>query len=233
MSTLLLKSNNLKLLESTLDMYIQNNMTYKLLGFAKTAINLNKVEAFKIIYNKSIQKDNKNPDLNIFLKETFLKACEYKRNKILSFLFSQEEFQIDSFNQKIGFSFAIKNKTTFKLLVDKYTLKEEYYTDIIYSLVCNYQKKNKKHIYYMTDILINKFGYFPSEKLYNKILENKSFEKLNSLRNRGDFKFSEYLDYFEQDKYIIYNYKSLLLRNSPSIEEEYDIIIKKIKISNF
>jgi len=66
MSTLLLKSNNLKLLESTLDMYIQNNMTYKLLGFAKTAINLNKVEAFKIIYNKSIQKDNKNPDLNIF-----------------------------------------------------------------------------------------------------------------------------------------------------------------------
>ena len=67
-------------------------MTYKLLGFAKTAINLNKVEAFKIIYNKSIQKDNKNPDLNIFLKETFLKACEYKRNKILSFLFSKEEF---------------------------------------------------------------------------------------------------------------------------------------------
>jgi len=85
----------------------------------------------------------------------------------------------------------------------------------------------------MTKILVDKFGYFPSEKLYNKILENESFEKLNSLRNRGDFKFSEYLDYFEQDKYIIYNYKSLLSRNSPSIEEEYDIIIKKIKISNF
>ena len=233
MNTLLLKSNNLKSLESTLNIYIQNDMVYKFSGLARTAINLNKLEAFKLIYNKLIQTENEDYIFNNFFEGVFLKACEYKRNKILSFLFSKEEFQVNSFNQKIGFSFAIKNKTTFNLLVNKYTLKEGYYADIIYSLVYNHQKKNKNHIYYMTKILVDKFGYFPSEKLYNKILENESFEKLNSLRNRGDFKFSEYLDYFEQDKYIIYNYKSLLLRNSPSIEEEYDIIIKKIKISNF
>ena len=37
---------------------MQNDMVYKFSGLARTAINLNKLEAFKLIYNKLIQTEN-------------------------------------------------------------------------------------------------------------------------------------------------------------------------------
>lgn len=233
MRTLILKSDNLNSLEEQLDIYIKQEMFHKFSGFAESTVNLNKLEAFKLIYNKLIKS---NPDsfiLEHFFEKIFLKACEYKRNKFLIFLFSNKEFFVNSFNQKLGFCLAIKNKNTFKILSKKFKLKEEYYTDLIYSLVLNNQKKNKNNIYSMTNILIKEFGYFPSKKLYNQILNKKSFERLNILRNKDNFRFSEYLYDFDSERYIIYNYKSLLSREIKSIENEYEEIIKKIKISNF
>jgi hypothetical protein len=231
MLTNVLKSNNLK----TLEWFLENKNCFQHLTAANSSIINNKKEAFQFTLNKIEKIEKYDGFYEMFFEKCFLKACEYNNIDILKIIIQNKNFYIKDHTLKIGFSFSINNKKIFTFLNNNFRLKKEDLGSIIFSLIFKSNHKNKSFIYNMTDLLIQKFGFFPSQTVFELFKTNNSFIRLN-LRlklNKSDFKLENYLFKYEKEHFIIKNYKELMVKDLPEISDKYNNVIKKIKINNF
>ena len=232
MLTRILKSNDMELFS----LHIKNKDQYQFISIAKTCINANKLEAFKILLDKFRSLEDSEYTKYDFYYKSLLQAVEYKRYDILNFLIpiiKENKIQLNSEDINFIYNAAAQQIKMVKFLQEHYPVRKEYIPSMIFRVSgSTLKKRNKKQVYKLTDYYINLLGYFPSVEIFKIIKKHDCFIRINHNFNKDiDFEFHNFLLKYDKENYIIKRFKGLMTKQHGAIYELYNDLNNRIHIS--